>query len=82
MLVTSEFLKTTFDDVFSNFDRLLPTILKYGLIQIFIFRYFSICSSCDKVQGKITFLKQIFQNGFFFIFFEKFFRYTPHFNYS
>ena len=72
------FRKPIFSDVFTNFDSFIPISYKHGLLNTLIFRYFKICSSYEKLQNGIIYLKQIFKlkrypNGFFYLCIKKFF---------
>ena len=47
---TSVYRKSTFSGIFTNFKCFIPMIYKTGLLEIMLFRYFSICSSYQKFQ--------------------------------
>ena len=67
--------KPTFSDVYSNFERFLPSFYKLGMVYALVYRYFSICSNWTQFHTGLAFLKEIFQkNGYPWNFIDKYFR--------
>ena len=57
--VTTVNRKLTFSGVYTHFERFLPTIYKFCMIYILVYRCFKICSDWTKFHEELNFLKQI-----------------------
>ena len=52
--------KPTFSGVYSNFDRFLHSVYKFGIVYTLVCRCFCICSDWTKFHVELTFFKKIF----------------------
>ena len=51
--------------MYSNSERFLPPVDKFGMVYILVYRCFRICSDWTKFHTELTFLKWIFRkNGY------------------
>ena len=51
--------------VYSNFESFLPSVYKFGMVYILLYRCFCICSNWTQFHTELIFLKGIFQkNGY------------------
>ena len=61
--VTSVYRKSTFNRIFTNFEKVLPEICKCGLIETLLRRNFRVCSNCGNFHKEIETLKSIFEHN-------------------
>ena len=62
---TSIYRKKTFTGLYSNYNSLIPSTYKKGLILTLLFRIYSICSNWLLINEEFTFLKKILKlNGY------------------
>ena len=67
--------KPTFNVIYGNFENLLPSVYKFGIVYILVYRCFYICSNWTQFHTDLIFLKGIFQkNGYPKIFIDKCFK--------
>ena len=57
------FVTNVFSSVYTHFESFLPTIYKFGMIYILVYRCFKICSIWRKFLEELNFLKQIFSKN-------------------
>ena len=63
--ITTIYCKPTFSGIYSNFERFLPSVLKFRMIYTFVYRRFRISSHWKKYHTELTYLKKIFhKNGY------------------
>ena len=55
--------KPTFSGVYSNFERFLHSVYKFGMVYTLVYRYFHICSNWTQFHTELIFLKGIFQKN-------------------
>ena len=61
IFTSSAFRKPTFSCVFINFDNLTPISYKHSLVNNVIFQHFKICTSYEKTDNEIKYLKKVFK---------------------
>ena len=62
---TTIYRKPSFSSVYSNFESLLPSLYKFGMVNTLVYRCFIICSNWTQFHTELIFLKGIFQkNGY------------------
>ena len=59
-LTTTIYQKPTFSGVYSNFERFLPSVYKFGMAYTLVYRRFHICSNRTQFHTELIFLKGIF----------------------
>ena len=65
----------TFSGAYSNFDILLSSIYKFGMVYTLVYRRFSICSNSTQFHSELIFLKGIFRkNGYPENFIDRYFK--------
>ena len=52
---TTIYRKPTFSGVYSNFERFLPSVYKFGMVYTLAYRCFRICSDWKKFHAELTF---------------------------
>ena len=50
---TTVYRKPTFSGVFSNFERFLPSVYKFGMVYTLVYRYFRICSNWTQFHTEL-----------------------------
>ena len=60
---TSIYRKPTFSGVYSNFERFLPSVYKFGMVYTLVYRCFRICSNWTQFHTELIYLKGIFQKN-------------------
>ena len=68
-LQTSLFCKKTFSGVYLNFNSNLPNIYKKSLTDTLLYRTYNICSNYSSFHQEINYLKTVWQNNSFPLFF-------------
>ena len=62
---TTIYRKPTFSGVYSNFERFLPSVYKFGMLYTLVYRCLCICSEWKKFHSELTLLKKIScKNGY------------------
>ena len=70
---TTIYRKPTFCGVYNNFERVLPSLYKFGMVNTLVYRCLIICSNWTQFHTELIFLKGIFQkNGYPENFIDKF----------
>ena len=57
---TTVYRKPTFSGIYGNFESLLPSVYKFGMVYTLVYRCFRICSEWTQFHSKLTFLKRRF----------------------
>ena len=75
IIITTVYRKPTFSDVYTQFESILPSTHKFGILYTLGYKCFTLCSDWTKFHRKLVTLKEIFlRKGYLASFIDKYFK--------